>query len=235
MHRAVGGDWSSARGSATDRRQPLTPPRLLIHRIVGAAIAQPDRQVGNDMPTPDIQRNQWRGAAGATRSTLSGPSSPGAIIGSFAALIDHLLSAQTQLIISYLRIGSSVPRGSRPATPTPTTLPLRPEDELSASVPSDPTPAPATDLIAARAYQFSSSGAASRATRPMTGDEPRPSCAQTLPADLPQRPRPAADGPAGERRRVHGGAGPPRTPVRTNRDSHAAPGRPSTVATRAEN
>jgi hypothetical protein len=52
------------------------------------------------MPTPDIQGNQWRDAARATRSTLSGPPSPGAILGSFAALIDHLLSAQTQLITS---------------------------------------------------------------------------------------------------------------------------------------
>jgi hypothetical protein len=30
----------------------------------------------------------------------------------------------------------------------------QPEDEASASVPGDPTPAPATDLIAARAYQI---------------------------------------------------------------------------------
>ena len=106
------------------------------------------------MPTPDIQCNQWRDAARATRSTLSGPPSPGAILGSFAALIDHLLSAQTQLITSYLRIGSSVTRGSQPATPTPTTLSPQPEDEASGSVPGDPTPAPATDLIAARAYQI---------------------------------------------------------------------------------
>jgi hypothetical protein len=108
------------------------------------------------MPPPDIQRNQWGDAASATRSTLSGPSSPGTILGSFAALIDHLLSAQTRLISSYLRIGSSVASGSRPATPTSTTVPPRPDDEVSASasVPGDPIPAPATDLIAARAYQI---------------------------------------------------------------------------------
>ena len=108
------------------------------------------------MPTPDLQRDPCRHAAKATRSTLPGPSSPGAFLGSFAALIDQLLAAQTQLISSYLRIGSSVTRGSRPATPTPITLPPRPDDDLSASasVPSDPAPAPATDLIAARAYQI---------------------------------------------------------------------------------
>ena len=108
------------------------------------------------MPTPDIQRDPRRHAARATRSTLPGPPSSDAILGSFAALINHLLAAQTQLISSYLRIGSSVTRGSRPATPPPTTLPPRPDDDqqASASVPSDPTPAPATDLIAARAYQI---------------------------------------------------------------------------------
>jgi Protein of unknown function (DUF2934) len=106
------------------------------------------------MPTPDIQRDPWRDAARATGSSLSGPSSPGAILGSFAALIDHLLAAQIQLISSYLRIGSSVARGSRPATPTPTTSPPRPDDDLSAPAASDPAPAPATDLIAARAYQI---------------------------------------------------------------------------------
>ena len=108
------------------------------------------------MPPPDIQRDPWRHAARATRSTLPGPSSPGALLGSFAALIDHLLAAQTQLISSYLRIGSLVARGSRPATPTPTTSPLRPDDDLSAtaSARSDPTSAPTTDLIAARAYQI---------------------------------------------------------------------------------
>jgi len=108
------------------------------------------------MPTPDIQRDPRRRGAKATRSTLPGPPSPGAILGSFATLVDHLLAAQTQLISSYLRIGSSVARGSRPATPTPTTLPPQSDDDLSASAsaPSDPAPAPATDLIAARAYQI---------------------------------------------------------------------------------
>ena len=108
------------------------------------------------MPNHDIQRDPWRHAAKATRSPLPGPSSHGALLGSFAALIDQLLTAQTQLISFYLRIGSSVTRGSRPATPTPTTLPPRPEDDpsASASVHSDPAPTPATDLIAARAYQI---------------------------------------------------------------------------------
>jgi hypothetical protein len=106
------------------------------------------------MPTPDIQRDPWRRAARAARSTPTGPRSPDALLRSFTALIDHLLAAQTQLISSYLRIGSSVARGSRPATPTPTTSPPRPDDDLSASAPSDPAPAPATDLIAARAYQI---------------------------------------------------------------------------------
>ena len=107
------------------------------------------------MPTPDIQRDQWREAAKATRSSLPGPPAPDALLGSFAALIDHLIAAHTQLISSYLRIGSSVARRSRPATPTPTPLPPRPEDDLSAAAtPSDPAPAPATDLIAARAHQI---------------------------------------------------------------------------------
>jgi Protein of unknown function (DUF2934) len=108
------------------------------------------------MPTPDIQRDPWRHAARAARSTLPGPPSPGALLGSFAALIDHLLAAQTQLVSSYLRIGSSLARVSRPATPTPTTVPPGPEEDLSAPAPapSDPAPAPATDLIAARAYQI---------------------------------------------------------------------------------
>jgi hypothetical protein len=120
------------------------------------------------MPTPDIQRDPWRHAARATRSTLPGQPSPGAVPGSFAALIDHLLAAQTRLISAYLRIGSSVARGSRPATPTATSLPPRPDDDLStststststsavasASAPSDPAPAPATDAISARAYQI---------------------------------------------------------------------------------
>ena len=108
------------------------------------------------MPPPDIHSDPWRYAARATRSTLPGQSSPGALPGWFATLIDHLLVAQTQLISSYLRIGSSVARGSRPATPTATTVSPRTDDDLSASAsaPSDPVPPPATDLIAARAYQI---------------------------------------------------------------------------------
>jgi hypothetical protein len=110
------------------------------------------------MPTPDIQRDPRWHAAKATRSRLPGQPSSDAILGSFAALIDRLLAAQTQLISSYLRIGSSLAAGSRPATPTPTTSPPRPDDDqqasASASVSSDPAPAPATDLIAARAYQI---------------------------------------------------------------------------------
>jgi hypothetical protein len=108
------------------------------------------------MPPPDIQRDPWRHAVRATRSPLPGSPSSGALLGSFAALIDHLLVAQTRLISAYLRIGSSVARGSRPATPTATTSPPRPDDDLSASAsaPSDPVPAPAADVIAARAYQI---------------------------------------------------------------------------------
>jgi hypothetical protein len=85
---------------------------------------------------------------------LPDPPSSGAVLGSFVALIDHLLAAQTRLISSYLRVGSSATRGSRPAAPTATTRPLRPEDDHQASAPSDPTPAPATDAIAARAYEI---------------------------------------------------------------------------------
>jgi Protein of unknown function (DUF2934) len=108
------------------------------------------------MPTPDIQRHPWRHAVRATRETPPGQPSSGALLESFAALIDHLLTAQTQLISSYLRMGPSVARGSRPATATPTSLSSRPEDDLSAPAPapSEPGPAPAANLIAARAYQI---------------------------------------------------------------------------------
>ena len=108
------------------------------------------------MSTPEIQRDQWRDAAGATRSPLPRPSSAGAVLGSFVALVDHLIAAQTQLISSYLRIGSSVALRSRPATPTATIRHPRPEDDQPRSTPalSDPAPAPATDAIAARAYQI---------------------------------------------------------------------------------
>jgi Protein of unknown function (DUF2934) len=108
------------------------------------------------MSTPEIQRDQWRDAAGATGSSLPGPSSPGAILGSFVTLVDHLIAAQTQLISSYLRIGSSLARRSRRATPTATIRHPRPEDNQPAwtAAPSDPATAPATDAIAARAYQI---------------------------------------------------------------------------------
>jgi Protein of unknown function (DUF2934) len=107
------------------------------------------------MSTPEIQRDQWRDAARATGSSLPGPSS-GAILGSFVALVDHLIAAQTQLISSYLRIGLSVALPSRPATPTATIRHPRPEDDQPASTPapSDPAAAPAADAIAARAYQI---------------------------------------------------------------------------------
>ena len=108
------------------------------------------------MSTPEIQRDQWRDAARATGSSLPEPPSPGAILGSFVALVDHLIAAQTRLISSYLRIGSSVARRSRPATPTATIRHPRPEDNQPASTaaPSDPAPAPTTDAIAGRAYQI---------------------------------------------------------------------------------
>lgn len=108
------------------------------------------------MPIPQIQRHQWREAARATRSSLTGPPSPGAILGSFVSVIDHLIAAQTQLISSYLRIGSSVARGSRPATPTATTLHRGLQDDQPVSTPghSDPAPAPARDSIEARAYEI---------------------------------------------------------------------------------
>jgi Protein of unknown function (DUF2934) len=108
------------------------------------------------MPAPDIGPDQWREAAKAARSPLPDPPSPGAILGSFVALIDHLLAAQTQLISSYLRLGSSAARRSRPAAPTATPRRPEPEDDQQAAAPapSDPTPAPATDAIAARAYEI---------------------------------------------------------------------------------
>jgi hypothetical protein len=63
---------------------------------------------------------------------------PCATLGPLVALTGHLLAAQTQLINSYLGIGSSVARRSRPATPT-----AKHDD-----------PAPAPDAIAARAYEI---------------------------------------------------------------------------------
>src|SRR3954467_5450243 len=84
------------------------------------------------MSIPQIQRDQWWEAARATRSSLTGPLSPGAILGPFIALIDHIIAARTQLISSYMGIASSVARRSRPAPPTAAPAHLRPEDDQSA-------------------------------------------------------------------------------------------------------
>jgi hypothetical protein len=77
-------------------------------------------------------------------------------MGSFAALIDHLIAAQTRLVVSYLRIGSSVAHPSRPAKPSATRQHPRAEaDQLApAAADLDPSPAVPTDLIAARAYEI---------------------------------------------------------------------------------
>ncbi len=93
------------------------------------------------MSTPESQRDQSGDAARA-------------ILGSFVTLVDHLIAAQTQLISSYLRIGSSVARRSRPATLTVTIRHPRSEDDQPAGTPAPSDPAPATDAIAARAYQI---------------------------------------------------------------------------------
>jgi hypothetical protein len=108
------------------------------------------------MSTPHIQHVPWREAVKATRSSLPQPASPGAVLGSFAAVIDHLVAAQAQLISSYLRLGSSVARRSSPATPTATAPHPRPEDDQPASARTHrgPAPAPGTDSIAARAYDI---------------------------------------------------------------------------------
>jgi hypothetical protein len=108
------------------------------------------------MSTPEIQRGQGRGAARATTPSLTGSASPAAVLGSFATLIDHLVTVQTQLISSYLRLGSSLARRSRPATPTITTLHPRPDDDqpAPARAHSDPAPAPGTASIEARAYEI---------------------------------------------------------------------------------
>jgi hypothetical protein len=108
------------------------------------------------MPTPQVQRDQWREAARSARPSLTGPPSPDVILGPFVALIDHLIAAHTELISSYLRIGSSVARRSRPAKPTAATLHPRPDDDRPASARAhrDPSPAPATDAIEVRAYEI---------------------------------------------------------------------------------
>jgi hypothetical protein len=107
------------------------------------------------MPTPHLQRDPRRDATTATRS-LTGPPSAGAILGSFATFIDHLVAAQIQLTSSYLRLGSSVARRSHPATPAATTRhPRRHDDEPApAGAPREPAPAPGTDSIEARAYEI---------------------------------------------------------------------------------
>jgi hypothetical protein len=108
------------------------------------------------MPTPHLQRDPRRDAATATRSSLTGPPSTGAILGSFATLIDHLVAAQIQLISSYLRLGSSAARRSHPATPAATTRrPRRQEDQPApAGAHREPAPASDTDSIQARAYEI---------------------------------------------------------------------------------
>jgi hypothetical protein len=108
------------------------------------------------MPTPDLQRDPRRDAATATRSSLTGPPSGGAILGSFATFIDHLVAAQIQLFSSYLRLGSSVARRSDPATPAATTRHPRRHDDAPAPAGAhrEPAPAPGRDSIEARAYEI---------------------------------------------------------------------------------
>jgi hypothetical protein len=71
-------------------------------------------------------------------------------------LTDHLIAAHTQLISSYLRLGSSLARCSRLVTPTATDPHPRPEDgePASARTHRDPAPAPDRDAVAARAYEI---------------------------------------------------------------------------------
>jgi hypothetical protein len=77
-------------------------------------------------------------------------------MGSFATLIDHLVAAQTQLVVSYLRIGSSIARPARPAKPTVTRQHPRAEaDQLAPPAAGlDPSLAVPTDSIQARAYEI---------------------------------------------------------------------------------
>jgi hypothetical protein len=123
----------------------------LTHRIIGAASAGPGLTTqGADMPTPHIQRDQRRETAWVV------PPSPGAVLGSCVALIDHLIAAHTQLISSYLRIGPSVTHRSRPATPTATVPHPGPPDDQSASARAhrEPAQAPTAESIEARAYEI---------------------------------------------------------------------------------
>lgn len=108
------------------------------------------------MPTPQYQRDPLREAARATKPSLTGPISPGAVLGSFVAMVDHLLTAQAQLISSWLRIGSSVARRSFPGAPAATTLRTGRHDDppAPAQAHSDPLPEPAATSIAERAFEI---------------------------------------------------------------------------------
>lgn len=92
----------------------------------------------------------------ATRSSLPRSASLGALLGSFAAMTDHVIAAQAQLISSYLRLASSLARRSHPTTTTATARHPRPDDDQPASARThrDPAPAPGTDSVAARAYEI---------------------------------------------------------------------------------
>jgi hypothetical protein len=72
------------------------------------------------------------------------------------ALVDNLIAAQTRLISSYMRIGSSVVGLSRLAAPIPDApYPQRTDDHTSsAGEHSDPAPAVPADSIEARAYEI---------------------------------------------------------------------------------
>lgn len=108
------------------------------------------------MPTPQHQRDPRREAARATKPSLTGPISPGALPGSFVAMIDDLLTAHAQLISSWLRIGSSVARRSFPGTPAAATLRSGRHDDPPAPAPahSVPLPEPAAMSTAERAYEI---------------------------------------------------------------------------------
>jgi hypothetical protein len=102
------------------------------------------------------RHDEWRRAAGVSRSSLPGQPSLSAVLESFTTFIDHLIAAQTQLISLYLRIGSSVARGSHPARRTGTGQQLQPQDDQPALAAAsiDPAPAVPTGAIQARAYEI---------------------------------------------------------------------------------